>query len=99
MGGGQRNIGMEGFLVKYYNARDDTVETHWLGYLSDEKQQDARTSFCNTRLFIREAIKGGVLAKGSTLWVQSDGCSEQDKSGTTGTSWTHDHCTLPGLTV
>ena len=50
MGGAQKNIGMEGLLYYIYNQRNKEVECHWQGYLSDEKIQDARTSFVNTSL-------------------------------------------------
>ena len=90
LGGGQRNIGMEGILYCYYNPDTEEVEHHWHGCLSDEKQQDARTSFFNTRRFIRHVKALGYLTKlGSTLWVQSDGCSKQCKSGTV--CWTYSH--------
>ena len=90
LGGGQRNIGMEGILCCFYNPDTEEVEHHWCGCPSDEKQQDARTSFFNARRFIRHVKTLGYLTKlGSTLWVQSDGCSKQCKSGTV--CWTYSH--------
>ena len=87
MGSGQKNIGMEGFLYIVYNRTRDKIEYHWQGYLSDEKQQDARTSFANTRKFIETMKSKGYLTENATLWVQSDGCSKQYKCGTT--CWTY----------
>lgn len=82
MGGSQKNIGMEGILYAIYNRDSKKVEWHWQGYLSDEKIQDARTSFANTRKFVEMMQKKGYLTKGATLWVQSDGCAKQYKCGT-----------------
>ena len=81
MGGSERNIGMEGFLYEIYNERTGKIERHWHGYLSDHKQQDARTSFANTDKFIRMMKLKGYLPRGSTLWIQSDGANKQYKCG------------------
>jgi hypothetical protein len=83
MGGAQKNIGEEGFLYALYNHGTGKVEWNWMGYLSDEKQQDARTSFVNTRKFVEMMQRQKYLPEGATLWVQSDGCGKQYKSGTT----------------
>jgi hypothetical protein len=83
LGGAQKNIGMEGFLYAIYNHDKGKVEWHWMGYLSDEKQQDARTSFANTRKFVEMMQRQKYLPEGATLWVQSDGCGKQYKCGTT----------------
>jgi hypothetical protein len=79
LGGAQKNIGMEGFLYAIYNHDKGKVEWHWVGYLSDEKQQDAHTSFANTRKFVEMMQRQKYLPEGATLWVQSDGCGKQYK--------------------
>ena len=83
MGGASKNIGMEGFLYTFRNRHTGEVETHWYGYLSDDKRQDARTSYVNTNKFI-EMMRNehGLLMEGTgaTLWIQSDGCNKQYKS-------------------
>jgi hypothetical protein len=76
MGGSAKNIGMEGFLYTYLNELTDKIENHWLGYLSDWKQQDARTSYANTDKFIQRMRAIGKLPEGATLWIQSDGCGK-----------------------
>ena len=81
MGGAQRNIGMEGFYYTLYNTEKKKVEQHWFGFLSDEQQQDARTSLRNTDKFVKRMKKRNLLPVGSTLWMQSDGCTKQYKSG------------------
>jgi hypothetical protein len=51
--GDKQNTGMEGITVKYFANGDSTDPdspeiTDWHVYLSDEKQQDARTSMVNS---------------------------------------------------
>jgi hypothetical protein len=82
MGGNVRNVGSEGFYYVYRNPATNDIEEHWHSYLSDFKQQDARTSFANTDKFILMMKAKGLLHEGSTLWIQSDGCAKQYKSGT-----------------
>ena len=36
-------VGMEGMVVKIKDEINDKQQLHWYGWLSDEKQQDART--------------------------------------------------------
>ena len=45
-------VGMEGMVVKFKDSTLDRLVLHWFGWLSDEKQQDARTSFTNTAKLI-----------------------------------------------
>jgi hypothetical protein len=79
LGGGSDNIGMEGIVYKVKDG--DSVVTHWQGYLGDGKQQDARTSYANTKKFITMLQAKGLLQNGSNLvlYIQSDGCGRQYK--------------------
>ena len=52
MSGGGGNFGMEGHAYKIVNANNSDIEMHWQTYMSEEKQQDSRTSFANCRRFI-----------------------------------------------
>ena len=82
MGGAAKNIGMEGYLYFFRNKDTGEIETHWFGYLSDDKQQDARTSYANVNKFIKmmREVHGLLTEPNSTLWIQSDGCNKQYKS-------------------
>ena len=87
LGGNQKNIGMEGFLYYLYNPETEKVEMHWHGFVSDEKQQDSRTSFANTEKFVQyirqkfaDSDHQYLRVDKDTLWVQSDGCEKQYKS-------------------
>lgn len=85
MGGGYGNVGMEGFYSCYRKNGDGDVTWHWNGYLSDEKQQDARTSYANAIKFITYLQdECGLLPRGGTavLYIRSDGCPCQYKSAT-----------------
>jgi len=83
MGGGNANVGMEGFFYQVKEGENE-MRYHWHGYLSDEKQQDARTSYVNADRFISHQQTLGRLGQGtrSTLYLQNDGCVKQYKSGT-----------------
>jgi hypothetical protein len=87
LGGGNATVGMEGFLWKatsYSNELvKDIIHLKWNGYLSDSKQQDARTSFANLDKFItaRQA-EGMIRGHNCSVKIQSDGCGKQYKSGT-----------------
>ena len=81
MGGGKASVGMEGFLHHHKNDTGD-ITMKWHGFLSDEKQQDARTSFHNCFKFIKHMQeKKGLLPRNgkSVLHIQSDGCTVQYK--------------------
>ena len=83
MGGGKSSVGMEGFLYNLKDKESGDIELNWMGYLSDWKQQDSRTSFLNLHKFIlkmREERK--LVQPNSTLYVRSDGCPAQYKCGT-----------------
>ena len=53
-------VGMEAMLVQFIEVVDipeelgggteEKLRTHWLGFLSDEQQQDSRTSMTNTMI-------------------------------------------------
>ncbi len=80
MGGGNATVGMEGFL--YYIKNANKVEMHWKGFLSDWKEQDSKTSYCNLFKFIRHLQEDrGLLPPGkkSVLYIRSDGCGKQYK--------------------
>jgi hypothetical protein len=76
-------VGMEGMVVKFKDQ--DGQKMHWLGFLSDEKQQDARTSFYNSTKMILRMDMGGYLQadEDQVLHVVSDGCTSQYKCATT----------------
>jgi hypothetical protein len=58
---------------------------HWLGYLSDEKQQDARTSFSNSAQMLMRMCEMGHLVpnEDEVLYVNTDGCTAQYKCAVT----------------
>ena len=53
MGGGLHSVGMEGLTLRYKDE-DGKEQLEWFGYLSDEKQQDCRTSYCNSCKALRQ---------------------------------------------
>ncbi len=81
--GGTPTVGMEGLVVKFKDQ--DGQKMHWLGFLSDTKQQDARTSFYNSiRLMVRMDSGGYLMPdKDQVLHVVSDGCTAQYKCANT----------------
>ena len=78
-------VGMEGMVVKFKDPMLDRLALHWFGWLSDEKQQDARTSFVNTAKLIETMQARGYLQpdEGHVLYVVSDGCAKQYKCANT----------------
>jgi hypothetical protein len=71
---------MEGFL--YHIKGEAKVEMHWKGFLSDWKEQDSKTSYCNLFKFIQYLQDNkGLIPTGSksVLYVKSDGCAKQYK--------------------
>ena len=56
----------------------EEVELNWLGFLSDWKEQDSRTSYGNLYKYIK-ILKGRGLLKTdkSILYLRSDGCAAQ----------------------
>jgi hypothetical protein len=89
--GDKQNTGMEGITVRYFAngdyTDDDSPEiTDWHVYLSDEKQQDARTSMVNSIDLIKklQAAPLYLLPRGkdAILYEQSDGCAKQYKCAT-----------------
>jgi hypothetical protein len=86
MGGGNSTVGMEGFCWKVKGVTadgGDIVELNWSAFLSDSQQQDARTSYHNCNKFIKWLkSKGLLLSSNSVLYIHSDGCPKQYKSGT-----------------
>jgi hypothetical protein len=81
LGGGQGDFGMEGILY-HCMGEDQTVQMHWHAFLSEEKQQDARTSYANSCKFF-ECIQNEkkLLPRGgnSCVYIKSDGCPKQYK--------------------
>ena len=78
-------VGMEGMVVKFKDPTLDRLALHWFGWLSDEKQQDARTSFVNTAKLIETMQARGYLQpdEGHVLYIVSDGCAKQYKCANT----------------
>jgi hypothetical protein len=89
--GDKQNTGMEGITIRYFANGDYTDEespevTDWYVYLSDEKQQDARTSMVNS-IDLIEKLQAAPLyllprGKDAVLYEQSDGCAKQYKCAT-----------------
>ena len=80
MGGGV-DVGMEGILL-FTRNNDGDITRHWVSFLSNEKRQDARTSYINSRKLIDDFQQNhGCLRrnKGDVLHMRSDGCSKQYK--------------------
>lgn len=83
--GNQAKISMEGITVKYMKqtgediGQDEFVEVmDYRCYLADDKRQDARTSYINTKHMIdRLRESTNLLVEGSTLYQQCDGCAKQ----------------------
>lgn len=73
MGGNQKDIGIEGFQYWISNFETGMVEMHWPGFVSDEKQQDCRTSFQNTKLFIEMIHTKYQDKKGNPLCLRRNG--------------------------
>ena len=81
LGGGQGNVGMEGFLYHVMDPESQEVQMNWRGFLSDETQQDSRTSYANSFKFIQMLQDSGRLPRNgkSVLYLRSDGCGRQYK--------------------
>jgi hypothetical protein len=83
--GGTPTVGMEGMVVKFKD--NGSSRLHWVGFVSDEKQQDARTSFRNTnRIILRmDKLDDGYLQPDmdQVLHIVSDGCTAQYKCANT----------------
>ena len=82
--GDKPNTGMEGITVCYYKEGIEIMD--WFVYLSDLKQQDARTSHVNTRRLFKklQAEPFNLLPRNqdAVFYEQCDGCTKQYKSGT-----------------
>ena len=74
-------VGMEGMVVRVKDEIHDNQQMHWYGWLSDEKQQDARTSFINTCKLIDSMQTLNCLRpnQDEVLYIVSDGCAKQYK--------------------
>jgi len=75
-------VGMEGFCVWYVPEGADERVLVWMGCLSDEKQQDARTSLVNSIQIADHLEAAGVIHPDTeeTIFEISDGCVKQYKS-------------------
>ena len=73
-------VGMEG-LCAWYRYPDQERVLDWMGCLSDEKQQDARTSYNNSLTVIPHLQTKGLLTPNTeqTCLEISDGCVKQYK--------------------
>ena len=98
--GYQPTVSMEGCVVKQWqrpgagkHATSTLLNYHC--YLSDDKRQDARTTYINTVHMINRFRLEGYLEKGRTLWEQMDGCTKQYRCGTALYRFPSVHCTLP----
>ena len=90
---GVPTVGMESMTLRMYGIprkrSEDEEEPEarklllWHGYLSDEKQQDARTSFFNSIKMVMAMIERKLLQEDNEEWlfVVSDGCTKQYKCG------------------
>ena len=58
-------------------------EKHYYGFLSDDKRQDARTTFANLKCLVEWLHEQGKLAPGCTLYIKSEGCGKQYRCGNT----------------
>ena len=86
-------VGMEALLLRMFGKprkspedEEDPLERNllvWFGYLSDEKQQDARTSFFNSLKMIMKLKERNYLEEDMDQWLKvvSDGCTKQYKCG------------------
>ena len=81
IGGSIPLVGMEGMVVKFKDSTLDRLALHWFGWLSDEKQQDARTLFVNTSKLIEKLQTLNCLHpdEDKVLYIVSDGCAKQYK--------------------
>ena len=88
--GGTPTVGMEAMLVNFIEVVDipeelgggtkEILRTHWLGFLSDEQQQDSRTSMTNTNKMIhRMRSLGNLSTDEHKILMVSDGCRKQYK--------------------
>ena len=67
--------------LKKLDGNGKEFELTWPGFLSDWKQQDARTSFANAFKLIKKLQAEGYLPpnSGAVLYIKSDGCPAQYK--------------------
>ena len=74
-------VGMEGMVVKIKDEINDNQQMHWYGWLSDEKQQDARTSFVNSCKLVdsMKTLNCPRPNQDEILYIVSDGCAKQYK--------------------
>ena len=75
-----KQVGMEGMTTKFEATDSGDTEMHWIGWISDEKEQSARTSYENSRKTILKLKAMGKLTAGGTLYFISDGCGKQYRS-------------------
>jgi hypothetical protein len=75
-------VGMEGFCVWYVPEGATERVLVWMGCISDEKQQDARTSLVNSMQIADHLAAQGVIHPDTeeTIFEISDGCVKQYKS-------------------
>ena len=85
IGGSIPLVGMKGMVVKFKDSTLDRQGLHWFGWLSDEKQQDVRTSYVNTAKFIEKMRTLNCLRadEDEVLYIVSDGCAKQYKCANT----------------
>ena len=79
--GGNPTVGFEAMTVRFSDGEKGDL-LHWLAYLSDEQQQDSRTSFRNSQKMLRRLTQTlGLLESdtGQTGFFVSDGCGKQYK--------------------
>ena len=85
--GYQPSVSLEGCVVKQWQRpavgkHATSTQLSYHCYLSDDKRQDARTTYINTVHMIKKLRSEGYLEKGTTLWEQMDGCAKQYRCGT-----------------
>ena len=79
--GGHPTVGLEAMTVRFKGGEEGNL-LHWIAYLSDEQQQDSRTSFRNSQKMLRRLTNTlGLLQPdtGQTGFFVSDGCGKQYK--------------------
>ena len=79
--GDQTTTSMEGAYCQFVDPakQEEGIRTEFNCYVSDDKQQDSRTSFANTVFLIKQAREKGLIPPEGeqTLYECMDGCGKQ----------------------